>query len=152
MQTEYGDFRTLWEQRFLAVVLPFLDPQPVLMEGSAEAEFSEDSGLVMVVNMGPQWMPRSGLYQCEVIAQYDYATTDAPDVVSQRWGTILQALGDGENGTEPLRTRLAEGRLIIPDGLDSILYDRAIIADAEARINQFSFTAILGMIHDREPS
>lgn len=152
MQTEYGDFRTLWEQRFLAVVLPFLDPQPVLMEGSAEAEFSEDSGLVLVVNQGPEIIPQSGWYQCEVIAQYDYATTDQPEQVSRRWGSILQALGNGENGTSPLRSRLAEGRLVIPNGIDSILYDRAILADAEARINQFSFSAVLGMTREAQPA
>ena len=96
------DFCKLWEQRLLEVADPFLDPKPVLIEGSGLAEWADGSMLAVVVNPGAEFPPNSGYHECELVAEYDYEKAQDPELVSQVWGQILEAFGDGKNGDEPL--------------------------------------------------
>jgi len=83
--------------------------------------------------------------ECELVIEYDYEKAQDPDVVSEVWGQILEAFGDGKNGDEPLRTRLASGDLVIPSGIDSVQYERGWINYIGSGINQFFITAYLGI-------
>lgn len=139
------DFCKLWEKRLLDIAEPFLDPKPALIEGSGLAEFADGSTLAVVVNPGAEFPPHSGFIECELVIEYDYEKAQDPDVVSEVWGQILEAFGDGKNGDEPLRTRLASGDLVIPSGIDSVQYERGWINDIGSGINQFFITAYLGI-------
>ena len=139
------DFCKLWEQRLLEVAEPYLDPKPVLIEGSGLGEWADGSMLAVVVNLGAEFPPNSGYHECELVAEYDYEKAQDPELVSQVWGQILEAFGDGKNGDEPLRDRLASGDLVIPNGLDSVQYERGWTNQPGAGAYQFYITAFLGI-------
>ena len=138
------DFETMWEARFLAVAEPFLDPKPDLVEGSGVVRLAGDSTLAVIVSPGER--VANGYLNCEVVAEFKYSETDKAEDVSRSWGQILEAFGNGKDGDSPLRLRLAEGRLVIPGGINSILPDWRITNDPSAGIKQYIFSAILGIL------
>ena len=142
---EFADFQTMWEQRLLEVAKPFLDPAPDLIEGSGLAEYADGSTLAVVVSPGAENPARSGFYDCDIIAEFDYLKATDPEVVSTIWGQILEAFGDGRNGGEPLRSRLSSGSLVTPSGLDVVDYSRGWANDPGAGVYQFTFSAVLGI-------
>ena len=146
MVEEFTDFSTMWEQRLLSLAEPFISDEVTPLKGSAVVEFSDESTLAVVVNIGEEYPPRSGYYRCEVVAEYDYDRTDDAETVSRTWGQILNAFGYGTDGSDPLRSRLASGRLVVPGGIDSVMYDRQATDDPSNRVKQFNFTAHLGLL------
>ncbi len=144
MSEEWLDFQTAWEQRFLEVAEPFLDPKPEMVEGSAKARFATGATLAVIVSPGGE--VANGYLDCEIIAEYAYDQTEDPGEVSETWGQILEAFGNGRGGESKLRTRLAAGRLVIPGGINSIQYDRQLSQSPDDGIKQFAFSAVLGML------
>ena len=142
---EFADFQTLWEQRLLEVAKPFLDPAPDLIEGSGLAEYADGSTLAVVVSPGAESPARSGFYDCEIIAEYDYLKATDPEVVSKIWGQILEAYGDGRNGGDPLSTRVSSGSLVVASGIDAVDYGRGWTNEPSAGVYQFAFSAHLGI-------
>lgn len=145
-RAELTDFVGAWEMRFLEVVKPYLDPQPELFEATRLAQFTDSSCIAIAVEPGREYPPRSGYFQCNVIAEYNYRGTKDEERISRIWGQLLEALGYGHNGESPLRTRLPQGRLKIIGGIDAVTYDGQILDDMPSRIRQFNFTTWLGML------
>ena len=145
---EWADFQNLWEQRLLSMAVPYLDPSPELdsIEGSAAAVFADGATLTVGIQPNADTPPTSGYWLCDVYVQYAYERSDDQELVSQTWGQILQAFGDGYDGSDPLRDRLRinPGRTVIPNGRDVIMYDRPITSDS-GRIKELGFTAYLGI-------
>ena len=143
--TEFADFATMWEQRLISMAEPYLDPKPKFIEGSGEAEWNDETAVVVVVNPGAEDPPRSGYYRCEVVVQYDQRGSVSREAASKTWGQILEAFGDGANGTDKLidRLRVDPGRTLIPGGVDAVMYDGDIRDDGQFR--ELRFTAHLGI-------
>ena len=144
MEEEWQSFEEMWEQRFLQVAIDYLDPAPKMLEGSGLAEFTDQTTLVAVVEMGEEVAPRMGYFRCNVIIEYDYDRAEDRQQISRTWGQILEAFGNGRGGGQPLRERLTLGRLQIPKGIDTILYDGGVTS--EGNVRQFEFTAHLGIL------
>ncbi len=144
--TELTDFVGAWENRFLRVVEPYLDPAPKIHESTRLAQFEDESCIAIAVEPGREYPPRSGYWECNVIAEYNYRGTDSEEAVTRTWGQLLEALGYGHNGEEPLRNRLTEGRLRVIGGIDAVTYDGSIVDDMPSRIRQFNFTTYLGIL------
>lgn len=146
MAADWTDFQTMWEQRFLEVAEPFLNPKPELVEGTGLARYADGTTLAVVVSPGDEFIPRSGFYNCEIVAELEFSSTDDSEDISRLWGQVLDAFGNGADNTDPLRDRLAAGRLTIPGGLHSIQYDRQLTNDPEQHLKQFVFSAVLGIL------
>ena len=143
---DWQDFQTQWEARLLEVAKPFLEPPPAnFVEGGRVAEWVDGSSFTVVVQPLAEIPARSGFWECSVIAVYEYDPNDSSEAISKTWGQILEAMGDGADGTAELRTRIAEGRLAVAGGIDAIRHEGAIEHDAEAGIFNFTFTANLSL-------
>ena len=127
------------------VALPYLDPAPDPVEGSGRATYASGPILSVVVEPGAETPPRSGFYLCDITAEYDFEKTNTPEEVSKTWGQILEAFGNGTNGQSPLRNRLASGKLIIPNGVNSVMNDGRI-EQGNNDLKQFTFSAHLGIL------
>jgi hypothetical protein len=143
MSTEFLDFQTAWEQRFIEVISDGIEPAPEFAEGSRRAEFADGSTLSVSVNMGEEEPPASGWYSCEVEMFYSFDPAETAEGVSNVWNQIEEMSGDGPYGDSPLRSRLPDGRLSVPGGMNSVTYDGAVEVEPGSRT--LNFSAVLGI-------
>ena len=137
-----ADFQTQFENRLLAIAEDYIGADIALVPSNRTAEFEDGSTLTVGVEMGDEDPPGSGWYNCEISAIYNFRDTDPPENVSQNWGKIEEAFGSGYENNYPLRNRLAEGRLSVAGGDESIVYDGQ---ETEPNQKTLTFSAILGI-------